>query len=96
MTIEEIQKKIIPIAKEYGVPKIALFGSYSRGEQKNDSDVDFLIEKGEIRGARFGGFCYDLEEALGKPVDVVMYGSLEKSAYKDYILGTEVVIYEER
>ena len=43
-TIDEIQDKIVPIAKAYGVERMSLFGSYARGEAKDDSDVDLYIE----------------------------------------------------
>ncbi|MBL7061044.1 MAG: nucleotidyltransferase domain-containing protein, partial [Actinobacteria bacterium] len=42
--IEEIKKKILPILKDYRVKKIGLFGSYARGEIKENSDIDILIE----------------------------------------------------
>ena len=38
-TINEIKNKILPIAKQYGVNSMSLFGSYARGEATNDSDV---------------------------------------------------------
>ena len=31
-TIDEIRRKVVPIAKKYGVKKLSLFGSYARGE----------------------------------------------------------------
>ena len=38
------------IAKQYGVKKVALFGSYSTGKQTSVSDIDLLIDKGDIKG----------------------------------------------
>ena len=40
--IEEIKMKIIPVLKEYRVTRAGIFGSYARGEQKKDSDIDIL------------------------------------------------------
>ncbi|MDR0492540.1 MAG: nucleotidyltransferase domain-containing protein [Nitrososphaerota archaeon] len=92
-TIDEIKKIAIPIAKKYGVKKLALFGSYARGEQKITSDVDFIIEKGKIQGLEFFRFINNLEDALGVHVDVLTYQSLDDDFAKD-VVGNEIVLYE--
>ena len=92
-TIEDIKKIAVPIARRYGVEKIAVFGSYARGEAKENSDVDFIISKGAIRGMfGFCGFANDLEEALRLDVDLLTYESLEEDFA--YILNEEIVLYE--
>ena len=97
MTIEEIKEKIIPIAEEYGVPKVALFGSTANGTNTDTSDIDILIERGtKMKGFAFGGFCNKLEEALGKEIDVLTYFGIRNSILKESILAKEVVIYEKR
>ncbi|MDR0937326.1 MAG: nucleotidyltransferase domain-containing protein [Oscillospiraceae bacterium] len=92
-TISEIKDIAVPLAQQYGVDKLALFGSYARGEQRADSDVDFLIDKGAIRGIKFFGFVSDLEENLGTPVDVVNYEDLKNSVLLGDVTD-EVVLYE--
>lgn len=42
-TIDEIKAKIIPIAKQYNLSNVFLFGSYARGEEDENSDVDILL-----------------------------------------------------
>ena len=54
-TIEEIRKIAVPVAKQYGVEKVALFGSYAKGEQKESSDIDLIIKKGNLKG--YFAFC---------------------------------------
>ena len=44
-TLDEIKQKAIPIAIEYGVNSMSLFGSYARGEATENSDVDFLTSR---------------------------------------------------
>jgi len=93
--ISEIKRISVPIAQKYGVKKLALFGSYARGEQKATSDIDFLIEKGEIQDLFvLCGFINTLEDNLGVHVDVLTYdalkGSLIANAIKD-----EVILYEQ-
>ena len=43
LSIEELKEKAVPVAKEFGIDELSLFGSYARNEQKEDSDVDFYI-----------------------------------------------------
>ncbi len=91
-SIDEIKRITIPIAQKYGVKKLALFGSYARGEQKTTSDIDFLIEKGQIKGWEFFGFINSLEDYLGVHVDVFTYDSLRNSLIAE-ALKDEVILY---
>ncbi len=50
---------------------MALFGSYSRGEQKKNSDVDIMVELNGPLGLRFLHLNYDIENLLHKKVDLV-------------------------
>ncbi len=94
-TIEQIREKVLPIAKKYGVKKISLFGSYARGEADEESDVDFLIERGNLRGLQYFSFILDLEEKLDCHVDVVTGSSSDKKFLAE-IKSDEVLIYAER
>ena len=47
---QELRIIVSDIAKQYGVKKVALFGSYSTGKQTPVSDIDLLIDKGDIKG----------------------------------------------
>lgn len=91
-TIEEIRRKIIPIAEKYGVNKLWIFGSYARGEADSDSDIDILIERGKIRGMQYFGFVLELETEFKCHVDVVVTGSSDKN-FLDEIQSDEVMLY---
>ena len=92
-TIDEIRKCITPIAKEYGVEKIYLFGSYARGDATESSDLDFRIDKGKIRGYfALGGLYNRLSDALNKPVDLVTTESLDAEFIRG-ISSEEVLLY---
>ena len=94
-TIEEIKEKAIPIAKKYGVKTLWLFGSYARGEADSESDVDFLIDGGRMRGMiKYFGFVLDLEEIFKCHVDVVTTGISDKNFLAE-ISKDEVLLYEE-
>ena len=93
-TIDEIKSISVPVAQKYGVKKLALFGSYARGEQDADSDIDFLIEKGNILDLfMLGGFINALQDRFGVHVDVMTYDSLHESLIADSV-SDEVVLYE--
>lgn len=75
MGIDEIlgekRDEILRIAARHGVTSIRVFGSVARGEAGPESDVDFLIEAGPDTPPWFpGGLIADLQELLGRRVDV--------------------------
>jgi len=89
--IEKIKSKIIRILKKNNVKKAGIFGSYVRGEQKKNSDIDILIEPPKGIGFGFVGIQFELENKLKKKVDLVSYNGL--SPYlKSKILSQEVRI----
>jgi len=95
-TIQEIKKKIIPIAIKYQVNKVSLFGSYARGEANNKSDIDMLIDKGQMQGLlEYFGFVSALEDTLGIHVDVVT-DTITDKAFLSKILKDEVVLYDKQ
>ncbi|MBB3139365.1 nucleotidyltransferase family protein [Halomonas organivorans] len=60
------------LASEYGVRSLALFGSMSRDEARDDSDIDILVSfDGPATSARYFGVQFYLEDLLGHPVDLV-------------------------
>ena len=76
MTLEELRlakrDAILAIAAKHGVTRMRVFGSFARGEARDDSDLDLLIEAGPARTPFFpGGLIADLEDELGRRVDVV-------------------------
>ena len=85
-------KIIAEYFKTQPVLRAWLFGSYARGEENPDSDVDLLVELDESQriGLRFFGMYMDLKELLGKEVDLVANGCLmpfaEESANRDKLL----------
>ena len=80
-TIDEIKNIVIPIAKKHGLKAVYLFGSYARGTAADSSDVDLLIDTAGTNIKSLLGlaavYC-ELEEALGKAVDLITVSSLEQ------------------
>ncbi len=90
--IEVIKEKIRPILRQHGIKRAGLFGSYARGEMKADSDVDILVELEEnISLLDFIGIKLELEDVLGKKVDLVEYNTI-KPLLRERILSEEVAI----
>ena len=92
MTTGMMTKTIAEYFKTQPVLKAWLFGSFSRNEQTPDSDVDIivLLDKSRPIGLKFFSMWNDLEELLGRKVDLVSEGTLlpfaQESAEKDKIL----------
>ena len=74
MSTEVMTQKIAEYFKTQPVLKAWLFGSYSRGEARPDSDVDILVVLDYSQpgvGLRFFGMYEDLKALLGRNVDLV-------------------------
>ena len=90
--IDEIKRKILPILKRYNVKRAGIFGSIARGEENQESDIDILVEiEGRMSLLDFAGLKLELEEALGKRVDLGEYSTI-KPIIKKQILSEEVSI----
>ena len=94
INLSEIKEKITPILEKYGVKYARVFGSVSRGEAREDSDVDLLIKLIKpVSLYTFFDLQDELEEALGRKVDLVTENSLNKFL-KPYILPDLKTLYE--
>jgi len=83
--------KIIKILRRYDVKKAGIFGSYARGEAGKRSDIDILIQPPKGMGLEFVGMKIELEEKLGKKVDLVTYKYIHPYL-KKYILADHIRI----
>ena len=93
MTIEQVYEKrdeILRIAAKHGASNIRIFGSVARGDADFESDIDLLVEVGPTTSSWFpAGLILDLEELLGRPVEVVTERGL--SPYlRDRVLGEAI------
>jgi predicted nucleotidyltransferase len=80
------------LERRYPLRGIGVFGSYVRGTQREDSDLDVLVDLGDGIGLMgFVGLQQDLSDALGLKVDLVDRGAL-KPAIGKRILSEAVMI----
>ena len=76
MTLEELRQhrsEILALASNSGARNVRIFGSLARGDDRPDSDLDIVVdmEPGR-RGLEYFTLRVDLEEALGRSVDLII------------------------
>ncbi|MEK6871713.1 MAG: nucleotidyltransferase family protein [Nanoarchaeota archaeon] len=90
--LKKLKSKIVNTLKKYKIKKAGIFGSFVRGEQKKNSDIDILAEiPMNINLFDFVGIKLELEDELGRKVDLVEYRAI-KPLIKNRILKEEVRI----
>ena len=94
MGINELLKQkrgqILSIAAQYGASHVRVFGSVARGTAGDNSDIDFLVDL-ELGRSLFdlGGLLTELQQLLGRPVDVVTPAGL-RPRIRDQVLKEAV------
>ena len=102
-SVEQIARLVLPVAQNYGLKAVYLFGSYARGTATENSDIDLLIDTSGtgIKSLLSLSAVYcDLEEALHKHIDLITVSSLEQrpqmetdSRFRDAVLRERVNLY---
>ena len=87
--METLKKHEREIKERYGVRRIGVFGSYVRGEQKETSDIDILVEFDEPTFDNFMNLSFYLEGLFGKKVDLITTRGM--SPYFSPVVKKEVV-----
>jgi predicted nucleotidyltransferase len=81
-TLEEVKKILAEhkdeIREKYGVVILGVFGSYTREEQKETSDVDIIVELERPIGLKFYEFWDYIENILGTKADVLTLSALKQ------------------
>ena len=93
-----INQVIIDYFKDKPVKKVFLFGSYALNEEKDNSDVDILVDIDYQKQPLFslfelGGMLEDLKDLLDKDVDLVSEDGLSKYV-RPYIEKDRILLYE--
>lgn len=90
-SLKTIKEIMMPIMAKHNIDEVYLFGSYARGEAKPESDIDIYCSKGDIETLiDESGLIIELEEALGKQVDIVFIGSKMGSTF-EYELRKDLI-----
>ncbi|HAB51943.1 MAG: nucleotidyltransferase [Ignavibacteria bacterium RIFOXYB2_FULL_35_12] len=84
LEVLEILKDVKPILlSKYPIKKIAVFGSVSRKEDEENSDIDILVEFDHSVGMEFIHLCYELENLLKRKVDLVSRNGIKEKYFKE-------------
>jgi hypothetical protein len=70
--IDKISGIHLELVEKYTVKRIGVFGSFTRGDEKAESDVDILVELAEPTFDHYMDLKFRLEEVLQRPVDLVL------------------------
>ncbi|MBI4318113.1 MAG: nucleotidyltransferase family protein [Chloroflexi bacterium] len=91
-SIDEIRRKALPILRKHGVLRASVFGSVARGEATTNSDIDLLVSLPETKSLLdLVGLELDLQEALGRKVDVLTYAALHRRI-REQVLKEQVAL----
>ncbi|MFH1195327.1 MAG: nucleotidyltransferase family protein [bacterium] len=86
-SVEEIKNIIHKnkegFSKKYFVSEIGIFGSYSRGDQNTDSDIDIIVSFTRPIGLEFIDLAEELESLLGHKVDLVSKKGIKPLYYRE-------------
>jgi len=97
-TQEELVNRLIPVFRRYPIKRAALFGSYARDEQNNDSDVDMLLEidYSDVLPDIILTIWDDVENGINLKADILTHSSLETAPkrFRERILNELRYIYE--
>lgn len=86
------REQILQAARRHGVTRVRVFGSMARGDAGPQSDIDLLVDVGPNPSPWFpGGFVAELEELLGRRVQVVTEHGLDH-LLRDRVLGEAVIL----
>ena len=94
LNLDDIRRAVAKVGQKYKIKNAYLFGSYARGEAKESSDVDLIIDDGgNIKGYfALSGFRNELIKELGTNVDVLTVdGVLPK--FFDFIKNDRILLY---
>lgn len=93
--VESLRREMPELASRYGVERLALFGSFVRGEQGSASDVDVVVELKRPLGLEFVDLAERLERAVGRKVDLLTPAGLRSirvPAVRKRIMGGLVYV----
>lgn len=88
--LQEKRAEILAIAQQHGAFNVRIFGSVARGEEREDSDIDFLVDM-EIDRSLLDriGLMQDLEDLLGRKVDIATVKGL-RDYFRERIMNQAI------
>jgi len=84
-----LQKNKSYLEKKYYIREIGIFGSFSRGEQKENSDIDLIVKFNRTLGLEFVDLSIELKNILKHKVDLVSRNAIKKRHYD--VIKNEII-----
>jgi uncharacterized protein len=85
------KEKIVEICERNDIEFCAVFGSFARGEATKDSDIDLLVRFSKPKGFDWVDAALEIEDALGRKVDLVTENSLSPYIRENVLKNSEVL-----
>jgi uncharacterized protein len=90
--LQQHRAEVLRLAAKYGATDVRVFGSVARGEADDASDIDFLVRMAPGRSLfDLGGLLMDLQDLLGRRVDVVTERGL-RPRVREQVLGEAIQV----
>ncbi len=80
--IRLLQEAKPELVARFGVQRLAVFGSCARGDQREESDIDVLVEVDPSIGLRFVDLADEIEKRLGVKTDVISRRAISKRSWE--------------
>src|SRR3972149_424800 len=74
-----LRRDLPALREEYGIERLAIYGSFARDQSSDDSDIDILVDLNKPLGLAFIRLVYRLEQDLGREVDLTTFSSLART-----------------
>ncbi|MDT0646645.1 nucleotidyltransferase family protein [Zunongwangia sp. F260] len=85
-TLAEIKSKLVKhrpvLFRKYAIKNLAIFGSYARNQQKEDSDLDIMVEFKENIGIKIIDLAEEIEDLVGFNIDLVSRNAIKERYLK--------------
>lgn len=91
--INQISETLLPLTLKYDINRFILYGSYAKGKQDPQSDIDLVVD-GNIKGIKFFGLLEDINNLFVKSVDLIHLSQIEKNSEIYHSIMKGIVLYE--
>jgi len=96
MNLDEIKRIAVPACKEYDVKRLDIFGSHARGEKRESSDIDFVVEFNDPTrkpSKRYFGLLHYFEDTFNCEIDLVTLDGLKNPYFREKVNRERINIY---
>jgi len=91
--LEQYQQLILPVLKRYFIKRAAIFGSFAKGEEDTNSDIDLLIEpEKDFTIFKMLKLEDEISALIKRKVDLIEYSALKPSIRKEVLLSAITIL----